>query len=149
MASNPGPCPLSVPVRATLGDRPWRAALDFHEVPGLMRHLGTAVAIVCLYLTGMRPQEVQNLRSGCCPDPEPAADGTVGHHLVRSRHFKNVTDTDGHHISAGEIRAVPWVAIQPVVHAVRVLEQMVPDGELLLSAAHHVRQSRGALQSGA
>ncbi|WP_323183383.1 hypothetical protein [Streptomyces sp. NBC_00091] len=109
--------------------------------------------ILCLYLTGMRPQEVQGLRSGCCPDPEPTADGAAGRHLIRSRHYKNVTDEDGNHISAGEDRDIPWVAITPVVHAIRVLERMVPDGELLLSAGHHAFASKrghhGALKGGA
>ncbi|GAA3084348.1 hypothetical protein GCM10017562_62600 [Streptomyces roseofulvus] len=146
VAQRPGPCPMNVPVRGSLDGRPWRTAMDFHDVPQLMRHLSTAAAIVCLYLTGMRPQEVLNLRSGCCPDPEP--DDTTGRHLIRSRHFKNVTDTDGHHLSAGEIRAVPWVAITPVVNAIRVLEQMVPAGELLFSAAHYSGRPGGSLQTG-
>ncbi|WP_308355516.1 MULTISPECIES: hypothetical protein [unclassified Streptomyces] len=85
---------------------------------------------------------MQGLRSGCCPDPEPAADGTEGRHLIHSRHYKNVTDDDGNHISAGEVRKVPWVAITPVVHAIRVLERIVPKGELLLSVAHHAFRSR-------
>ncbi|MFJ5730797.1 hypothetical protein [Streptomyces paradoxus] len=66
----PGPCPLQIPVTGRINGRPWRAHLDFYEAAELMRHLGTATAIVCLYLTGMRPQEVQGLRSGCCPDPD-------------------------------------------------------------------------------
>ncbi|MFF4384792.1 hypothetical protein [Kitasatospora sp. NPDC001547] len=78
----PGPCPLPTPARATLDGRPWREHIDFHEVPHLMRHLGTAAAVICLYLTGMRPQEVQNLRSGCCPDPQPTADGIPERHLI-------------------------------------------------------------------
>lgn len=101
-----------------------------------MRHLGTAAAVVCLYLTGMRAQEVQGLRSGCCPDPGPAPGGAPGQHLIRSRHYKNVTDVDGNHVSAGEDREVPWVAIAPVVRAIRVLERIVPPGELLLSVDH-------------
>ncbi|MFH8383486.1 hypothetical protein ACH4E7_21475 [Kitasatospora sp. NPDC018058] len=48
VARRPGPCPMSLPVRATLDGRPWRAAMDFEEVPELMRHLGTAAAVVCL-----------------------------------------------------------------------------------------------------
>ncbi|MEU5668427.1 integrase, partial [Streptomyces longwoodensis] len=136
-AKRPGPCPLDVPVTGRINGRPWREHLDFIEAEELMRHLSTAAAIICLYLTGMRPQEVQGLRSGCCPEPEPTADGTRGRHLIRSHHYKNVTDDDGNHISAGEVRRVPWVAITPVVHAIRVLERMVPPGELLLSAAHH------------
>lgn len=136
-AERPGPCPLQLPVTGRIHGQPWRRHLEFAEAAVLMRHLGTAAMIICLYLTGMRPQEVQGLRSGCCPDPEPNADGTPGRHLIRSHHYKNVTNTDGHHVSAGEERKVPWVAITPVVHAVRVLERMVPPGELLLSAAHH------------
>jgi hypothetical protein len=116
-----------------------------------MRHLGTAAAVICLYLTGMRPQEMQGLRSGCCPDPGPGPGGTAQRHLIRSRHYKNVTDADGNHVSAGEDREVPWVAIAPVVRAIRVLESIVPAGELLLSAACHTfgiqhRPHAGALK---
>ncbi|MFJ7911412.1 hypothetical protein [Kitasatospora sp. NPDC096204] len=72
----------------------------------------------------------------------------MGRHLIRARHFKNVTDTDGHHVSAGEICNVPWVAIAPVVNAIRVLEQMVPDGEHLFAATHHFGKDTGVLQAG-
>ncbi|MFJ8510417.1 integrase [Streptomyces avermitilis] len=148
----PGPCPLQVPVTGRINGKPWREHLDFDETAELMRHLGTAAAIICLYLTGMRPQEVQGLRAGCCPEPEPAADGTPRRHLIHSHHYKNVTDDEGSHISAGEVRDVPWVAITPVVHAIRVLERMVPEGELLLSSAHHdfthQQGHHGALKSG-
>ncbi|MGY5072348.1 integrase [Streptomyces griseus] len=137
VTQRPGPCPLQVPVTGQLNGRPWRESVDFGEAAQLMRHLGTAAAITCLYLTGMRPQEVQNLRSGCCPDPEPAADGAPGQTLIRSDHYKNVRDKDGNHVSAGEVRETPWVAISPVVHAIRVLERIVPEGELLFSATHH------------
>ncbi|MFF4305500.1 integrase [Streptomyces sp. NPDC001601] len=150
---HPGACPLRIPVTGRIGERPWREHMDFDEAAELMRHLGTAAAITCSYLTGMRPQEVQGLRSGCCPAPAPAADGAPGRHLIRSRHYKNVTGDDGNHISAGEEREVPWVAITPVVHAIRVLERMVPPGALLLSADHHdflrQRNHHGALKSSA
>ncbi|GAA1545868.1 hypothetical protein GCM10009730_63690 [Streptomyces albidochromogenes] len=60
--------------------------------------------------------------------------------------------SDGHHISAGEERAVPWVAIMPVVNAIRVLERIVPQGELLFSSTHHdvigQRKHHGALKRG-
>ena len=72
-------------------------------------------------------------------------------HLIRSRHYKNVTDADGNHVSAGEDREVPWVAIGPVVRAIRVLERIVPAGELLLSATCHNfafgRRYTGALKN--
>ncbi|MFD9758812.1 integrase [[Kitasatospora] papulosa] len=150
----PGPCPLQVQVTGLIDGKPWREYMDFDEAADLMRHLGTAAAVICLYLTGMRPQEVQGMRSGCCPDPKPADDdGTPGRYLIRSWHYKNVADDDGNHISAGEERNVPWVAITPVVNAIRVLERMVPTGELLLSATHHdipfQRGHHGALKNGA
>lgn len=150
-AQRPGPCPLSLPVTGQVNGRPWRQHLDFGEAPELMRHLGTAAAVICLYLTGMRPQEVQGLVSGCCPDPEPGPDGASGRHLIRGRHYKSVTDADGNHVSAGEEREIPWVAIDPVVRAVRVLETIVPAGELLLGATHHSfasgRRYTGALKA--
>ncbi|WP_370123666.1 hypothetical protein [Streptacidiphilus sp. MAP12-33] len=57
VTANPGPCPLDVPVTATIGERPWRQAIDLNEVDTLVRHLVTAAFVVCAYLTGMRPQK--------------------------------------------------------------------------------------------
>ncbi|MFI8834849.1 integrase [Streptomyces afghaniensis] len=151
-AYRPGPCPLDVPVTGQVAGRPWRQSLDFNEAADLMKHLGTAAMIIILYLTGMRPQEAQGLRSGCCPDPAPRPDGTPGRHLIRSHHYKEVTNDNGHHISAGVEREVPWVAIAPVVRSIRILERIVPEGELLFSAAHHdfqgVKAHQGALKNG-
>ncbi|GHG12369.1 integrase [Streptomyces filamentosus] len=150
VARRPGPSPMQVPVTGRIEGRPWREFMDYEETPILVRHLATAAAIVILYLTGMRPQEAQSLRSGCCPDPEPNEDGSIPRHLIRAHHYKNVRDSDGHHISAGEERAVPWVAITPVVNAIRVLERLVPKGELLFSSTHHdivgQRKHHGALK---
>jgi hypothetical protein len=54
---------LKVPVTGQVNGRLWRQRLDFGEAPELMRHLGTAAAVICLYLTGMRAQEVQGMHS--------------------------------------------------------------------------------------
>ncbi|MFI9585992.1 integrase [Streptomyces sp. NPDC052236] len=152
VARRPGPSPMQVPVTGRIEGRPWREFMDYEETPILMRHLATAAAIVILYLTGMRPQEARSLRSGCCPDPEPNPDGSMPRHLIRAHQYKNVRDSDGHHISAGEERAVPWVAITPVVNAIRVLERIVPEVELLFSSTHHdvvsQRKHHGALKRG-
>ncbi|WP_024754433.1 hypothetical protein [Streptomyces exfoliatus] len=148
----PGPASLPVVVTGRIDGRLWREHIAFDEASELRRHLATAAVIICLYLTGMRPQEIQGLRSGCCPDPEPRSDGTVGRHLIYSRHFKNVTDDDGNHISAGEDREIPWTAITPVVRAIRVLERMVPAGEHLLDVTHqdvgNRRSYYGTLKNG-
>ncbi len=117
----PGPCPMDIPVTGRIAGRPWRTALDLNEAKALMRHLGTAAFIVCAYLTGARPGEVLALRSGCCPDPAPGPDGQAGRHLIRGLEFKTATDEDGNHRSSGAEREVPWVAITPVVNAIRVL----------------------------
>ncbi|WP_137147815.1 integrase [Mycolicibacterium sp. CR10] len=133
----PWGCPLDTPVTGRIANRPWRQAIDYLEVATLWRHLGTAAFIVCAYLTGMRPSEILGLRSGCCPDPVPDADGVTARHLIRAREYKTAVDEHGNHISGGVERDVPWVAITPVVTAIRVLERMVRAGELLFDSHAH------------
>ncbi|HEY1712578.1 MAG TPA: hypothetical protein VGG07_06725 [Solirubrobacteraceae bacterium] len=143
---HPGPSPLQVVPRGTVDAWVWQASIDFDEAAVLRRHLGTACYIVCAYLTGMRSSEVTALRSGCCPDPDGG-----GRHLIRGRVFKTARDEDGNHLTEGAMREVPWVAITPVVNAIRVLEHMVPDGDLLFDARCHnlpnQRQNNGGALS--
>lgn len=134
---NPGPCPLPVKITAMADGRPWAGDIDFNEAATLMKHLVAALFIVLSYLTGMRPGEVLGLRAGCCPDPES------GRHLIRGHVFKTARDEDGNHLSQGQLREVPWVAIPPVVTAIRVLEQITPEGLLFASAAHDFNAQRG------
>jgi integrase len=136
-AQNPGPCPLDVHVTGRISGKQWRTFLEFNELPTLMRHLGTAAFIVFAYLTGMRSQEILGLHSGCCPDPAPGPDGKPGRHLIRGHEFKTATDEHGNQLPGGAERDVPWVAIAPVVTAIRVLERMVPGGELLFAYSAH------------
>ncbi|MFF7019915.1 integrase [Streptomyces klenkii] len=142
LVERPGPCPLTSPVVGEIGNRPWREVIDFNEVLRLFRHLGTAYFIVIAYLTGMRPGELMALRTGCCPDPEPNGDGSIPQHVISGRVFKTARDEHGNHLSAGVEREAPWVAIAPVVHAVRVLERMVPEGKLLFDSVTHDATSR-------
>ncbi|MFE9725926.1 integrase [Streptomyces sp. NPDC005794] len=137
----PGRCPLRVPVTGKLGGFPWREAVDYTEAGFLMRQLGTACFVIIAYLTGMRPGEAAGLRSGCCPDPRPDTAGRTGRHLITSTVYKTARDEDGNHRSEGEVRAAPWVAIAPVVNAIRVLERMVSQGQLLFD--HHAHDLRG------
>ncbi|WP_367429055.1 integrase [Streptomyces celluloflavus] len=152
LAERPGPCPLDLPVTGRLEGRPWREYIDYYETADLLRHLGTACFIVISYLTGMRPQETLGLRAGCCPDPDPDQQGTIGPHLIRGKQFKTAVDEHGNHQSAGTDRDVPWVAIPPVVEAIRVLERIVPANQLLFDGRIHDRYHRpgsGSLRSGA
>ncbi|MFG2562667.1 integrase [Streptomyces sp. NPDC048496] len=76
------------------------------------------------------------------------------HLLIRSRHFKTATEPDtGNYLPGGAERPVPWVAIAPVVRAIRVLERVVPDGGLLFDVqihdSTHAHQRAGALTAGA
>jgi hypothetical protein len=147
-AQRPGPCPMDVPVTGKIAGKPWRAALDYNEALVLMRHLGIASFIVCAYLTGMRPGEILGLRTGCCPDPVPGPDGQPGRHVIRGREYKTAIDEDGNHQSSGTEREAPWVAITPVVNAIRVLERMVPAGHLLFDHhAHDLPSSRAGTGS--
>lgn len=75
------------------------------------------------------------MRSGCCPDPVDSPEGAW--HLIRTLQFKTAVDEDGNHLSSGVERDVPWVAIAPVVAAIRVLERIVPEGELLFCSDYH------------
>ena len=86
------------------------------------------------------PPVAAGLRSGCCPDPEPGS-AEPGRHLITSTVYKTARDADGNHRSEGEVRDIPWVAIAPVVNAIRVLERMVPADELLFD--HHAHDLRG------
>ncbi|GAQ50270.1 hypothetical protein a10_00047 [Streptomyces acidiscabies] len=81
------------------------------------------------------------MRNGCCPDPKPDAAGRTGRHLITSTVYKTARDDDGNHRSEGEVRDAPWVAIAPVVNAIRVLERMVSQGQLLFD--HHAHDLRG------
>ncbi|MFE9394762.1 integrase [Streptomyces flavidovirens] len=129
--TQPGPCPLPVRFTGVIDSKPWTEAIDFSDAGVLIRHLGTAAFIVIAYLTGMRPGEVLGLRSGCCPD------AGSGRHLIHGHEFKTARDEHGNHLSRGLPRAVPWVAIPPVVTAIRVLERMVPPGALLFDTHSH------------
>ncbi|MGW2858252.1 integrase [Streptomyces sp. NPDC001205] len=140
LARHAGPCPLETEVTGKVEGRKWREYIDFYEIAPLVRHLGTACFIVIAYLTGMRPGEILGLRRGCCPPPRSSR------HLIYGHTFKTAQDEHGHHVSAGVLREVPWVAITPVVHAIRLLERLVPDGGLLFD--HGVHGQRAATGTG-
>ncbi|MEV6825563.1 integrase [Amycolatopsis sp. NPDC051102] len=145
-AAHPGPCPLDLPIRGTVGGQPWHPGITFDEAFGLVVRLVDCCFIVIAYLTGMRPGEVLGLRHGCCPTPAAEGSSAVTH-LIHGRQFKHARDEHGNHDSAGAVRETPWIAIPPVVRAIRVLERLVGPGKLLFDA-HTFDPRRGETRHG-
>jgi hypothetical protein len=119
-----GPAPVFTELSGTVDGRAWKEFIDYSEVGALKTHLTTAAYIVVSYLTGMRPREIQGLERGCCPEPES------GRSLIYGRVYKTAVNDDGNHVPQGTMREVPWVAIEPVVRAIRTVERINPDGYL-------------------
>lgn len=124
LLSADGPAPVFTKLSGMVDGRPWKKFIDYSEVGTLKTHLATAAYIVVSYLTGMRPREIQGLERGCCPEPES------GRHLIQGRVYKTAVNEDGNHVAQGTMRNVPWVAIEPVVRAIRTVERINPDGYL-------------------
>lgn len=99
------------------------------DVVTLIKHLRAACFIVISYLTGMRPGEVLGMESGMLAPS--SANG--GWELLRARTFKTAVSDGGNHNSTGERRQAPWIAVAPVVEAIRTLERLHPNGLLFPS----------------
>jgi integrase len=150
LEENPGPCPLDIPITATIDDQPWIHSIDHFQIEALVAHLNTACFIVIAYLTGMRPSEVLSLRAGCCPEPPPSAEdegSTARRHLIRARHYKTAYDQDGNHLSAGVLRLAPWVAVPQVAAAIRILEMQAAPAGLLFPTNDTNRTGRSVTYS--
>lgn len=124
LMSADGPAPIWTELSGTVDGRPWTDVIDYSQAETLKTHLLTAAYIVVAYLTGMRPREIQGLRRGCCPEPES------DRHLIYGHVYKSAVNDEGNHVPQGIPRDVPWVAIEPVVRAIRTAERINPDGYL-------------------
>jgi integrase len=103
-----------------LDDQTWRPQpISYSEAPRLARLLSTACLIVTAYLSGMRAGEVLNLRRGCVQH-----DATTGIWSLTGTTYKGQRDGAGDPIPQGVEREVPWVVVEPVADAVRVLERL-------------------------
>ncbi|MGC7103076.1 hypothetical protein ACPZ19_51170 [Amycolatopsis lurida] len=65
--------------------------------------------------------------------------------MIRGHEYKTAVDEHGNHQPNGVEREVPWVAITPVVNAIRVLERMVGPDDLLFD--HYAHQFTGPKSS--
>ncbi|MCX5203922.1 hypothetical protein OG897_21005 [Streptomyces sp. NBC_00237] len=113
---------LDAPITGRLDGRPWREKrITYREAKKLARLLSTACFVIVAYLSGARPGEVLNLRRGCI-----AHDAENDLWLMKGLYYKNAVDKDGNKLPAGELRRDPWVVIEIVAQAVRVLERLHP-----------------------
>ena len=94
--------------------QPWRERFDTKTLAHEERMLQAAAYIVCAYLTGMRDCEVQAMRRGCLSIAR-SEDGLTERHRIRSTIYKR-------RAAVGE--AASWVTIEPVAHAIAVLERL-------------------------
>ena len=119
--------PLDIPITGTVHGRPWLSHISYHQAQALALRLAAACLVVVSYLSGQRPAEVLNLRTGCCPAPEDDGTGTVRYRL-HGQHFKGVRDSDGTPAPGGAARQ--WTVIPPVHTAIGILEQLTTTGHL-------------------
>lgn len=68
--------PLAIDITGRWDDRtPWLEMIDYYQVPVLRSLLATACLTVIAYLSGIRSDEVRELRRGCCTARPTAATG--------------------------------------------------------------------------
>ena len=115
--------PMSTTITGRLHGQPWKPHINFYEAPVLMRRLSTAGLIVSAYLSGLRPGEAFGLEAGCCRVRQDTQDGPVRYEL-HGNFFKGARDSDGKLLPEGARRELPWTTIQPVAHAINVLERI-------------------------
>jgi integrase len=116
---------LRAEVHGQVNGRPWRGAIGYEELPGLVRQLHIACYIVIAYLSGMRESEVKHLRRGCLATRRDNT-GRAYRHVITSQAFKGEGGPEG-------VEAT-WVVGKPVQRAVDVLERLHPPGQDLLFA---------------
>lgn len=103
-----------------LEGKPWTDhPISYNQAPMLARHLQTACFVIVAYLSGARPGEVLALRRGCV-----TRDEAQDLWLMTGKHGKGVVDADGNKKPEGELRAEPWVVVEPAARAAAVLERL-------------------------
>ncbi|MGK5171823.1 hypothetical protein [Geodermatophilus sp. CPCC 205761] len=127
-----------------IDNEPWlQQPIGYHDVPGFVKMLVAACLIVTAYLSGMRPGELLNLRRGCLHHDE-----RTGMWSVVGRAFKGARTDTGDKAVRGVEREVPWVVVEPVANAIRVMERL-HDREVLFPRTVLGEQQRegGALST--
>ncbi|QIZ39748.1 hypothetical protein FDZ84_23875 [Saccharopolyspora sp. ASAGF58] len=135
---------LDTPITAQLHGRSWRdTPISYTEAPRLARLLSAAAAVVILYLSGMRPGEMLNLKRGCV-----AYDPATKLWEITGQQWKGAVDGNGEKLPEGAPRSDPWTTIQVVARAVAVMERLHPHPILFPSQLRAHGQNLGPRRSG-
>ena len=129
---DPAQTALDTPILGEFQGQKWISFIGVYDIstgaglaagePGpLLRHLRTACLIIVGALTGMRPEEVLNLKRGCAPEPLVRPGGSRLY-LIHGQVFKgSVCLDDG---SPGKPRPAAWATIPVAAAAVRTAEKI-------------------------
>lgn len=117
------PLPLEIGGRIDGDEASWLPFIDYYEARKLRVRLATACFIITTYLSGMRGQEVLQLRRGCVQTEEAPEVGQK-RFSIRGLEFKSATDEDGNLIPEGRIRDRPWYVLEPVAKAIAIAESL-------------------------
>lgn len=117
--------PLDTTINAHLPgeDAPWLASIDFYEVPLLRSLLATACLVVVSYLSGMRGNEVAELRRGCCTKIKRTGEQPAPF-IISGFEYKTARDEEGNQVLGGRERKRPWTVIEPVARAIHLAETL-------------------------
>ncbi|HLW01598.1 MAG TPA: hypothetical protein VKT82_23275 [Ktedonobacterales bacterium] len=94
--------------------QPWRSRFSIPSLKHETHMLMAACYIVVAYFSGMRENEIVNLKRGCHVT-ETTADGQKTRHKVRGKTFKH---------QGRQGTEATWVVIEPVAEAIAILEQL-------------------------
>ena len=122
---HPDPCPLDLEMTGTIDGALWRQSVDYYEVDMEWERLAASALVTIAYLSGMRLNEVLNLRRGCL---RRSADG--GHWVIRGRPADKTSPVITR--AGGQVE---WRTIEPAARAIAVLEKMSTSDLLFESAA--------------
>lgn len=101
------------------------------KLGSIQEHVLAAAFVIVAYLSGMRPEEVLDLRRGCLTQFEEDEGGVV-RWQVNGKKFKSARGRGGESLSQGVERKEPWVVVETAANAIDTMESLHPKKPLFL-----------------